>query len=87
MPNTSAVTGVASPGTSYQATNAWIPACTMSPIQERSSADSRRNQGMSRSIRVMVEVVSDPTDCWRRRAIASRPASALPGVGMPMPGR
>ena len=49
-----------------------MPACTMSPIQDRSSADSARNHGMSRSMRATVDVVSAPTDR------CSRPGDGLP---------
>ncbi len=71
-PNTSAVTGADPSGSRYHATKALMPACTMTPIQDRSSADMPRNQGMSRSMRVTVEVVSAPTDCCSRRAMLSR---------------
>ena len=47
-------------GSRYQSTNAAMPACTISPIQDRSSADICRNHGMSRSMRARAAVVRPP---------------------------
>ena len=54
----------------YQSTNPWMPACTITPTQERSSALSSRNHGRSVSIRAVAAVLSDPVA--RVRASAAR---------------
>ncbi len=71
-PNTSARSSAVGCGSRYQSTNAVMPACTISPIQERSCADSSRNHGISRSMRWRAVVLSRPTDCSSRSAICAR---------------
>ncbi len=46
------------------------------PIQDRSSAESCRNHGMSRSIRATAAVVSAPTDDWQPSGHRPRPVAA-----------
>ena len=47
-----------------------MPAWTISPTQDRSSADSSRNQSISLCIRATAVVLSEPID--RCRAAAAR---------------
>ena len=49
-----------SPARRYQSTKPRMPACTMLETQERSSALSARNHGMSWSIRAVAAVASAP---------------------------
>ena len=44
----------------YQSTKPRMPACTIRPTHERSSAESSRNQGMSCSMRAIAAVLSAP---------------------------
>ena len=53
----------------------WMPAWTIIPTQERSSAGSSRNQGISRSMRAIAAVLSAPT---ARCSCVGRPASRAP---------
>ena len=54
--------GRASPVSRYQSTKPRMPACTISPTQDRSSALSSRNHGRSVSIRAVAAVLSAPVD-------------------------
>ena len=55
-----------SPASRYQSTKPRMPAWTISPTQDRSSALSSRNHGMSVSIRAIAAVLSAPVDALER---------------------
>ena len=57
-------------GAAYQSTNPRMPACTISPTQERSSALRSSNHGRSLDIRPVAAVLRAPVEL--RRASAAR---------------
>ena len=80
-PKTDEATSVPSSGPDPPARNhstkLRMPACTISPTQERSSALSSRNHGMSASIRAVAAVLRVPEERDRATAARSRADSGL----------
>ena len=75
-PNTVAAGCRTGCGSRNQVVKLAMPFCAISPIQERSSADSSRYHASSRSIRAVEAVASGPTDFSSRRARALRELAA-----------
>ena len=63
-----------SPSWRYQSTKPRIPACTISPTQDRSSALSSGNHGISVSMRAIAVVLSAPVELCRARVARARDA-------------
>ena len=66
----------------YQSMKLLMPACTITPTQERSSALSSRNHGIS-SIRAIAAVLSTPVDRCRSRTARERGSAAAREGTMP----
>ena len=66
-----------SPWSRYHVTNPWIPAWTIIPTQERSSAERSVNQTLSDSIRVIAAVLSVPTSRSSWSEASSRSAEGV----------
>ena len=73
--------GTGLPVWEYQSTKPWMPAWTITPTQERSSALSSRNHGRSDSIRAVAAVLSDPVARVRASAARSGRGAGRAGRG------
>ncbi len=66
-----------SPWSRYHVTKPWMPAWTIIPTQERSSADRSVNQALSDSIRVIAAVLRVPTSRSSWSEASSRSAEGV----------